>query len=133
MTLHRSNFNANPEQWALMKHHALRMPHLKVTDDCIHAWTTYRAATTPVDSADERFEKAFQWPPANWTGSMVELYRTQQNTNYDADTFAVLFGRLAKRNPHRVRKVHLSRKNYWIMLDTVENEQTKGESQKGVQ
>ena len=121
MTMHRSNFNANPIHWHQLKQHALKMPHLKVTDDYIHAWTTYKAATTPIDSADERFEKSFQWPPANWYGSMDDLYKTQQNTPYDAVTFAVLFGRLAKRFPQRVRKFRAIQRNWWKILENEED------------
>ena len=128
MTLHRSNFDANPEHWNALKHHALKMPHLNVTNSYIQAWTTYKAATTPADSADDRFEKFFQWPLPKWQGSMDSLYKTQNDSTYDAVTFAVLFGRLAKRTPHRVRKVRVSRRNYWVILDSEEKFKTQGEA-----
>lgn len=117
MTMYRSNMKYIPEIYEEYKRHAIKMPHLNVTDDYIHAWTTYRAATTPVDSADERFEKSFQWPSVNWHGSMDQLYKTQQNPNYDAVTFAVLFGRMAKRFPHRIRKFRCLNRNWWKIVD----------------
>lgn len=124
MTMHRSNMKYIPEIYEEYRRRAVKMPHLKVTDDYIHAWTTYKAATTPVDSADERFEKSFQWPPANWCGSMDELYKTQKDCPYDAVTFSVLFGRLAKRFPQRVRKFRACQRNWWKILENEEDLQS---------
>ena len=120
MTMHRSNMKYIPEIYEEYRRHAIKMPHLTVTDDYIHAWTTYRAATTPVDSADERFEKSFQWPPAGRHGSIDELYKTQKDSPYDAITFAVLFGRLAKRFPQRVKKFRCLNRNWWKIFEPKE-------------